>query len=101
VEKISRIGNVAKCNSEISWCGAYLTSTLAIMPGKLKPESLLRIRNLLHGGYGHLELAIAKSADPDSWDCTEPFIIITRRFRFDMDSVFSPDITSKLLNQAF
>jgi hypothetical protein len=72
VAEISRICNVAKCSSEISWRGADLTFTLAVVPGELKPESLLRIRNPLHGGYG-LELAIAKSADPDSWDCTEPF----------------------------
>ena len=71
--EISRICNVAKCSSEISWRGAYLTFTLAVVPGELKPESLLCIRNPLHGGYGHLELAIAKSADPDSWDCAEPF----------------------------
>jgi hypothetical protein len=32
---------------------------------------------------------------------TVPSDLTTRRFRFDMDTVSSPDITSKFLNQAF
>jgi len=40
---------------------------------ELKFERLLRIRNLLQGGHGDLELTIAKSADRDSGCGSEPF----------------------------
>jgi hypothetical protein len=58
---------------------AYLISglarilALAFVPGKLKPESFLRVRNPRDRGHGNRELAIAKSADSDSRDCAEPF----------------------------
>ncbi len=45
----------------------------ALMLIKLKLEGLLRIRNPLYGGHGDLELTIAKSADSDRRDGSEPF----------------------------
>src|SRR5271169_1315331 len=39
---------------------------------KLQLERLLRIRNPLDGGHGNLELKIAKSADSDSRDGSQP-----------------------------
>jgi hypothetical protein len=32
-----------------------------------------RVRNPLHRSHGNLELAIAKSADADRWNCSKPF----------------------------
>jgi hypothetical protein len=45
----------------------------AIVFGELDPETLLRVGDPLHGGHGHLELPIAKSADSDSGDRAHPF----------------------------
>jgi hypothetical protein len=44
----------------------------ALMLIKLKLERLLRVRNPLDGGHRNLELTIAKSADSDSGDGSEP-----------------------------
>ena len=46
---------------------------LALVLPELEVEIPLRIFDPFHGLHGNLELAIAKSADPDSWDCAEPF----------------------------
>ncbi len=46
---------------------------LAFVFGELDPETLLRVRNPLHGTQGHFELAIAKSTDADGGDGPHPF----------------------------
>jgi hypothetical protein len=46
---------------------------LAFVGGKLKPKSLLRVRDPLHSGHGNFELAIAKSAGSNCGDRPKPF----------------------------
>lgn len=48
-------------------------SSFALVLIKLNLESRLRIRNPLDGGQRDLELKIAKSADADRRDGSEPF----------------------------
>ena len=49
------------------------TLRLAFVFSELNPETLLRVRNSLHGRCGNLELRTAKGADSDSWDSAHPF----------------------------
>jgi hypothetical protein len=46
---------------------------LALVLGKLNPETLLRVRNPLEGGHRNLELTIAKSAESESRNRAQPF----------------------------
>jgi hypothetical protein len=46
---------------------------VALVLSELYPETLLRIRNSLHGRCGNLELETAKSADSDGWDSAHPY----------------------------
>jgi hypothetical protein len=46
---------------------------LAFVLGKLKPKTLLRVSNPLHGAHGNFEFAIAKRTYSNSWDCAQPF----------------------------
>jgi hypothetical protein len=41
--------------------------------GKLDSETLLCVRDPLHGGERNLELSIAESADPDGRNGAQPF----------------------------
>ena len=43
------------------------------MFGELEPETLLCVSNPLHGGQRNLELAIAKGADSNGGNLTNPF----------------------------
>jgi hypothetical protein len=45
----------------------------AFVACKLKPKTLLRVRNSLHGGHGNLELTIAKVANSSCGYLTNPF----------------------------
>jgi hypothetical protein len=45
---------------------------LAFVFGKLNPETLLCVRNPVHGGRRNLELAIAEGADANGGNLTQP-----------------------------
>ena len=46
---------------------------LALVLGKVNPETFLRVCNSLHVDHGNLEFVIAKSTDSHSRDCSESF----------------------------
>lgn len=52
-------------------CRCHIALTFVF--GKLDSETLLCVRNPLHGGQRNLELSIAQSADANSGNLTEPF----------------------------
>jgi len=46
---------------------------LALVFGELHPQTFLRVRNPVHGGQRKLEFSIAKSANSNGGNLTDPF----------------------------
>ena len=56
-----------------SWTNAQMLIALAFVLGELESETLLCVRNPLHGARRNLKLAIAKGADSYGGHLTTPF----------------------------
>jgi hypothetical protein len=52
-------------------CRSHLA--LALVLGELQPEALLGVRNPVHGGQRSFEFSIAKGANSNGGNLTDPF----------------------------
>jgi hypothetical protein len=57
----------------LRWRGVGSRLALTLVFSELQPETLLCVRNPIHGGQWNCELAIAKSANSNGGNLTNPF----------------------------